>query len=70
MVTAIRTGRPPLTSLEHDLHLIEILDAARRSSISGAAVPVESTFEPLDLTLEEPEDAAHVHDHTRPPDEQ
>jgi hypothetical protein len=31
---------------------------------------VESTFEQLDLTFEIPAGAEHVHDHTRPLDEQ
>jgi predicted dehydrogenase len=69
-VAAIREQRSPLQELGHDLHLLDIVDAARESVRSRASVAVGSTFTDLDLTLESPTDLHHVHDHTRPLDEQ
>ncbi|MGH3136300.1 MAG: Gfo/Idh/MocA family protein [Gaiellaceae bacterium] len=69
-VAALREGREPLQSLEQDLHLLDVIEAARRSVADGAVVSVTSTFEPLDLRLERPTGVEHLHDHTRPADEQ
>jgi predicted dehydrogenase len=69
-LACVREPRRPLASLEQDLHLLDVVDAARRSAASGAPVAVGSRFEPLDLTYEPPAGAQHVHDHTRPLDEQ
>lgn len=69
LVLALREGRPPLASTEHDLHLLDVLAAARRSAIEKTAVTVESGFD-LDLRQEPPSGVAHLHDHTRPADEQ
>jgi predicted dehydrogenase len=68
LVSAIHEGRPPLGSIDQDIHLVEVLAAARRSAAARAPVAVGSRFEPMDLGLElRP---AHLHDHTRSPDEQ
>ena len=69
-VSAIREGRAPLADPAHDLHLLDVIDAARLAARERAAVPVASTFGPLDLALELPSGAHDVHDHTRPLDEQ
>jgi len=70
LVQALRDDRAPLTSSALDLHLIDVLDAARRSVRSGRAEPVESTFAPLPLALDLDAMRRHLHDHTRPADEQ
>jgi predicted dehydrogenase len=69
-VLALREGRPPLQELAQDLHLLDLVDAARRAVRGRAAVRVESRFPDLDLTFEQPAELHHVHDHTRPLDEQ
>jgi predicted dehydrogenase len=73
VVLALQEDRPPLADPAHDLHLLEIVDAARQAVAEGRAVPVSSRFGPLDLRPEEAagrRDRQHLHDHTRPPDEQ
>lgn len=69
-VLALREGRPPLQELEQDLHLLDVVEAARRAVTERRAVEVASRFPDLDLTLEPPTGLEHVHDHTRPLDEQ
>lgn len=69
LVTAVATRIEPLASIEHDLHLLDVVEAARVSATERAWVPVDSAFAPLDLRLEIPA-GVHVHDHTRPPDQQ
>ena len=69
-VAAVAEGRAPLQELDQDLHLLDVIDAARESARTRASVAVESRFPELDLTLEPPSDLHHVHDHTRPLDEQ
>ena len=71
LVVAIREGRAPVANIEQDLHLLEVLEAARRSASEHATVHIMSRFEPIDLRLE-PDRASlgHIHDHTRSPDEQ
>jgi predicted dehydrogenase len=68
-VASIREGRAPLQELAQDLHLLDVIDAARRSARSGRAAQIGSWFAPLDLTLEPPA-GGHVHDRTRPADQQ
>ena len=70
LVVAIREGRAPVANIEQDIHLLEVLEAARRSASQRAAVPVMSRFEPIDLRLESEGSSGHIHDHTRSPDEQ
>jgi predicted dehydrogenase len=73
MVMALYEGRAPLAELTHDLHLLEVLQAAAQAARIGKAVPIISRFRPLDLRpqeLESRSDRHHLHDHTRPADEQ
>jgi predicted dehydrogenase len=70
MVEAITTGRTPLAEPQLDLHLVDVIDAARESARTGAPVAVSSTFPELDLTIELDPSRASVHDHTRPPEDQ
>jgi len=70
VVACVQENRPPLASLDHDLHLLDVVAAARVSAAKRAAVAVDSSFAPLDLRLEPPSGVEHFHDHTRPSDEQ
>jgi predicted dehydrogenase len=70
MVYALREGRPPLHNIDHDLHLLEVIEASAAAAREKRAIPVHSRFAPLDLRLEERQDRHHLHDHTRPADEQ
>ena len=69
-VDALREARAPLAEPAQDLHVLDVIDAARTSARTGAPVPVDSTFPPLDLTIEIDRPGAYAHDHTRPMDEQ
>lgn len=69
-VLALREGRPPLQELRQDLHLLDVVEAARVAVAERRAVEVTSRFPDLDLSLELPTGLEHVHDHTRPVDEQ
>ncbi len=69
-VLAVRDGRPPVHEPSHDLHVLDVIAAARRSVATGGWAAVGSTFDELDLAYELPAGVQHVHDHTRPPDEQ
>jgi predicted dehydrogenase len=70
MVNALREKRSPLHNLEHDVHLLEIIEAGARAAREKRAVAVESRFSPLNLQLQEQQDRHHLHDHTRPINEQ
>lgn len=71
MVSALREGRAPLAEISHDVHLIEVLEAAAQSAKERAWMPVHSRFPALDLKPPaEQRDIHHLHDHTRPADEQ
>jgi predicted dehydrogenase len=71
LVLALWEERTPLVEPTHDLHLLEIVQAARLAARERTAVPIVSRFRALDLR---PKDAKaqrlHLHDHTRPEDEQ
>jgi predicted dehydrogenase len=69
-VACLQENRPPLASLEQDLHLLDVVAAARESAAKRAAVAVDSSFAPIELRLEPPSGIEHFHDHTRPSDEQ
>jgi predicted dehydrogenase len=70
-VSALRTGRPPLTNPALDVHLIEVIAAAGTSAAEGRPVAVASRFEQWTaLRPGEPPSGHHVHDRTRPADEQ
>jgi hypothetical protein len=70
MVNALREGREPLHSIEQDLHLLEVIEACDKSAREGRVIPVRSRFPALDLRLAESGERHHLHDHTRPVDEQ
>jgi predicted dehydrogenase len=73
VVLALREERAPLADPAHDLHVLEIVDSARHAAAEGTAVPVSSSIGVLDLRPAEAagrSDRQHLHDHTRPPDEQ
>jgi predicted dehydrogenase len=70
MVNALREERQPLHNLEHDIHLLEVIAASTRSATEKTAVAIKSRFAPLNLDLAERQDRHHLHDHTRPADEQ
>ncbi len=69
-VGCVHESRAPLASLEQDLHLLDVIEAARVAVHEGRTVAVGSSFAPLDLTFVPPTGVEHVHDHTRPLDEQ
>ena len=69
-IAAVREARPPLQQLEQDLHLLDVVAAARTAVSQRKTVTVDSRFPDLDLTFEIPTGLEHVHDHTRPLDEQ
>ncbi len=69
LVMALREDQPLLASLEHDIHLIEVLEAAATSAAhSGKNVAVNSRF-PSALATPETFHKVnqHLHDRTRPP---
>jgi predicted dehydrogenase len=70
MVNALQEKRGPLHNLEHDVHLLEVIEASAKASKEKRAIAVHSRFSPLDLRLDERQDRHHLHDHTRPADEQ
>lgn len=70
MVEAIALDRHPLAEPQLDLHLVDVIDAARESARTGMTVEVASTFPELDLTIDLDPTRASVHDHTRPPEDQ
>ena len=70
MAHALREKRAPLHNLEHDMHLLEVIDASTKAAKEKRAVAVQSRFHPLDLRLQKRQDRHHLHDHTRPADEQ
>ncbi|HEY7184051.1 MAG TPA: Gfo/Idh/MocA family oxidoreductase [Blastocatellia bacterium] len=70
-VMASIEGRRPLAEITHDLHLLEVIEAAAASAKEGRWAQVNSRFYDLDLSLREHQrDLHHLHDHTRPADEQ
>jgi predicted dehydrogenase len=73
LIAALREHRDPLAEISHDVHLIEVLEAAERSAKERAWIPVDSRFRDLDLKPEqvtEHIDVHHLHDHTRPAEDQ
>lgn len=65
LVQTLRSGTPIHSNLSIDIHLIEVLEAARWSSTTGQVASVESTFNasPPEADATSPH---YVHDHTRP----
>jgi predicted dehydrogenase len=69
-VLALYERRSPLAELSQDLHVLDVIDAARRAVVANTAARVESGFADLDLTLTVRPEGQHVHDHTRSVDDQ
>jgi predicted dehydrogenase len=70
-VEALRTGRPPLAHPDLDVHLIDVIAAAGASAAERRPVSVTSRFEPWSALRPAPgRPPGHVHDRTRPADEQ
>jgi predicted dehydrogenase len=69
-VIALTEGREPLTNAAHDLHLLDVIDAARVSTSENQPIRVTSDFGPLDLRVRLGAARHHLHDHTRPAGEQ
>ena len=69
-VASIRARRAPLGDSNLDVHLLEVIHAATRAAADGRTVEVESRFAPLEGLRFEPATDGHVHDRTRPADEQ
>jgi predicted dehydrogenase len=70
-VASLRTGSPPLSSPDLDVHLIDVIAACGSSAAEGATVRVASGFTPWTaLRLEREPSRHHVHDRTRPAEEQ
>jgi predicted dehydrogenase len=44
LVECIATGAPVLPSIDHAIHVVEMLEAAARSAATGEAVPLQTTF--------------------------
>ena len=69
LVDAIHENRRPRVSVDHALHVLEVLDAARRSGREGRTIDIHHTFPPEAIpTAESPvhaEPAHLVHDRTR-----
>jgi len=70
MLSALHEKRQPLHSPDHDIHLLEVIEASTKAAREKRAIGVESRFGPLDLRLEERQDRHHLHDHMRPANEQ
>jgi predicted dehydrogenase len=70
-VLALQTGRPPLNHPDLDVHLIDVVAACGLSAAEGRTVTLTSRFEPWTALRPERERLGHhVHDRTRPADEQ
>lgn len=69
-VVSLAEGRDPLAHPEHDLHVLDVIDAARRSAAESRSVAVQSRHAIPDLRLEVDVGRHHLHDHTRPFDRQ
>ena len=70
LVMCLREDRTPLHNVDHDLHLLEVIEAAGTAARERACVPVQSRFTDLNLELQDGHNQHHLHDHTRPADEQ
>src|SRR5215475_2556629 len=68
-VMASIEGRRPLAEITHDLHLLEVIEAAAASTRERRWIKITSGFRELDLSpREHRRDLHHLHDHTRPAD--
>lgn len=44
LVDCVTTGREPLVSIEHAMHVVEIMEGAARSAVDGCAAALTTTF--------------------------
>lgn len=66
LVECIRTGARPLVTVEHALHVLEVMLKALASGRDGRAYPIESAFAPLEFPESDVGTKAHrIHDRTR-----
>ena len=70
MVRALIEDREPMHCPDHDLHLLEVIEASSKAARENRAISIKSRFRPLDLRIDEGQERHHLHDHTRPADEQ
>jgi len=66
----VRAGARPRLDHDHDLHLLELIDAVDAALQGGEQVKVRSRFSQVAPAQRTHMARAHIHDHTRPPDEQ
>src|SRR5262249_20854498 len=70
LVGALHEGRPPIADLDHDLHLIDVLEAAAASARAGRAIAVRRGWEGVrgaSMRRARIVRRRHgLHDHTRP----
>ncbi len=45
LVDCVRTGKPPVLSVDHAIHVLEIVESAERSAAIGRALELSTTFE-------------------------
>jgi predicted dehydrogenase len=69
-VTALRLGRAPLADPALDVHVLEIIRAAGSAAREGAPIAVSSRFAAPGFLRLAQTSRRHVHDRTRPADEQ
>ena len=71
-VVAIGSGADPLDEPALDVHLLEVIEAAGHAASTGRAIEVESRFPVFEALRVAPagDGGGHVHDRTRPADEQ
>lgn len=70
LVGALHAGGAPRVDHDHDLHLLEVIDAVAAALQTGAPAQVRSRFVPATAADRPRIVRTHLHDHTRPPDEQ
>jgi predicted dehydrogenase len=69
-VAALRSDRRPLADPAIDVHLLDVITAAGEAARAGSAVAVRSRFKPFTALRLHEHPGRHVHDRTRPADEQ
>jgi hypothetical protein len=62
----VRTGRKPIATPEHALHVLEIMLKAQQSAREGRSLVLESSFDPPQFNEAGGQEAAHLmHDRSR-----
>jgi predicted dehydrogenase len=71
LVEALHAGTAPRVDNAHDLHLVEVLQAAARSARAGRPVPLRPSWRtPPAPAVARSRGRVALHDHTRPGDQQ